>query len=71
MSGMQVPLLFHAYRDPRRSTTRRVLLTALAFATYGWIARSRFGYYLMAIREDQDTALSVGVNAARTKLWHC
>jgi branched-chain amino acid transport system permease protein len=46
-----------------------VLLTAFAFALTAWIERSRFGYYLMAIREDQDTALSVGVNAARCKLW--
>jgi branched-chain amino acid transport system permease protein len=66
--GVQVPLLF------TRSTIRSfywsgVLLTALAFALSAWIERSRFGYYLMAIREDQDTALSVGVNASRSKLW--
>jgi branched-chain amino acid transport system permease protein len=66
--GVQVPLLF------TQSTIRSfywsgVLLTALAFALSAWIERSRFGYYLMAIREDQDTALSVGVNAARCKLW--
>jgi branched-chain amino acid transport system permease protein len=66
--GVQVPLLF------TQSTIRSfywsgVLLTGLAFALSAWIERSRFGYYLMAIREDQDTALSVGVNAARCKLW--
>lgn len=66
--GVQVPLLF------TQSTIRSfywsgVLLTALAFALSAWIERSRFGYYLMAIREDQDTALSVGVNASRCKLW--
>jgi branched-chain amino acid transport system permease protein len=32
------------------------------------ISRARFGYQLMAIREDHDTALSVGINTARTKL---
>lgn len=66
--GVQVPLLF------TQSTIRSfywsgVLLTALAFALSAWIERSRFGYYLMAIREDQDTALAVGVNASRCKLW--
>jgi branched-chain amino acid transport system permease protein len=66
--GVQVPALF------TQSATRSfywsgVLLTAFAFALTAWIERSRFGYYLMAIREDQDTALSVGVNAARCKLW--
>lgn len=66
--GVQVPLLF------TQSTIRSfywsgVLLTALAFALSAWIERSRFGYYLMAIREDQDTALAVGVNASHSKLW--
>ena len=46
-----------------------VLLAMLAFALSYWVERSRFGYYLMAIREDEDTALSVGVNTARVKLW--
>ncbi len=65
--GVQVPLLF-----PRATSVSfylaGVLLTALAFAITVWIVRSRFGYYLMAIREDEDTALSVGVNAPRYKL---
>jgi len=66
--GAQVPALF------TQSATRSfywsgVLLTAFAFALTAWIERSRFGYYLMAIREDEDTALSVGVNASRYKLW--
>jgi branched-chain amino acid transport system permease protein len=66
--GIQVPLLF------TQSTVKYfywsgVLLTAFAFGVSAWIERSRFGYYLMAIREDEDTALSVGVNAARCKLW--
>jgi branched-chain amino acid transport system permease protein len=46
-----------------------VVLTILAFALTCWVERSRFGYYLMAIREDEDTALSVGVNTAWVKLW--
>jgi branched-chain amino acid transport system permease protein len=33
-----------------------------------WIEKSRFGYHLIALREDEDAAESVGVNTARTKL---
>ncbi len=46
-----------------------VALAIASFAITWWVERSRFGYYLMAIREDEDTALSVGVNTARVKLW--
>ena len=66
--GTQVPLLF-TRSSSRSFYISAVLLTALAFAITAWIERSKFGYYLMAIREDQDTALSVGVNTARYKLW--
>jgi branched-chain amino acid transport system permease protein len=66
--GTPVPLLF-----PNHSTRSFYLaavgLTVIAFAITYWVERSRFGYYLMAIREDEDTALSVGVNTALTKLW--
>jgi branched-chain amino acid transport system permease protein len=65
--GVQVPALFQTHVH-RSFYFCAVLLTAAAAATTLIISRSRFGYSLMAIREDQDTALSVGVNAARTKL---
>jgi branched-chain amino acid transport system permease protein len=65
--GAQVPALFHSHVN-RSFLLCAVLLAATAFAATVLISRSRFGYYLMAIREDQDTALSAGVNAARTKL---
>ncbi len=66
--GVQVPPLFSSSYS-RSFYLAAVVLTALAFATTVWISRSRFGYYLMAIREDEDTALSAGVNASRCKLW--
>src|SRR5208282_4439177 len=65
--GIQVPALFHDHVH-RSFYFCAVLLTAAALAATAIITRSRFGYYLMAIREDQDTALSVGVHTARTKL---
>jgi branched-chain amino acid transport system permease protein len=66
--GAQVPLLFP------QSTTKAfyisgVLLTVIVLALTAWIEHSRFGYYLLAIREDEDAALAVGVNTARCKLW--
>jgi branched-chain amino acid transport system permease protein len=65
--GLQVPSLFtHAIN--RSFYLSAVVLTAAAFAITVWVSRSKFGYYLMAIREDEDTAQSVGVNTSRTKL---
>lgn len=65
--GVQVPALFHTHVN-RSFYWAAVVLTALAYATTVAISRARFGYYLMAIREDEDTALSVGIGAAKNKL---
>ena len=65
--GVQVPALFQGHVH-RSFYLCAVLLTAAAATATVVISRSRFGYRLMAIREDQDTALSVGINTARTKL---
>jgi len=65
--GIQVPSLF-AHAINRSFYLAAVVLTAIAFGVTVWVSRSKFGYYLMAIREDEDTALSVGINTARTKL---
>jgi branched-chain amino acid transport system permease protein len=65
--GVQVPALFTGNVN-RSFYWAAVMLAALALATTAVIARGKFGYYLMAIREDEDTALSVGINAAGNKL---
>jgi len=65
--GTQVPSLF-THAISRSFYLAAVVLTAAAFGITVWVSRSKFGYYLMAIREDEDTALSVGVNTARVKL---
>ena len=44
-------------------------LAVISFLSNYWASRSRFGYYLMAIREDEDTASAVGINTARCKLY--
>jgi len=66
--GIQVPLLFpHATQLSFYYSA--VLLTVLGIGITYWLEKSKFGYYLMAIREDEDTALSVGVNTANQKLY--
>jgi len=65
--GVQAPALFSG--DQSRSFYwAAVILTAIAFGFTEWAARSRFGYYLMAIRENEDTAQAVGVDTPRAKL---
>lgn len=65
--GVQVPSLF-AGAVHRWFYWAAVALAAICFAITILVSRSRFGYYLMAIREDQDTAMAVGVNPAASKL---
>ncbi len=44
-------------------------LLLLALGTFRAIQRSRFGMFLVAIREEQDAAHSLGVDVARYKLY--
>lgn len=66
--GLTMPALFHGRTFWRQFYLASVALAALAFLTNLWVSRSRFGYYLMAIREDEDTASAVGINTSRCKL---
>jgi len=43
------------------------MLLAILFVTYV-LKKSRFGYYMVALREDQDAAESLGVNIIRYKM---
>ena len=45
-----------------------LFLTAGAFALCAWVLRSRAGYYWQAIREDEEAARALGINAFRWKL---
>ncbi len=66
--GLTMPSLFHGRTLWRQFFLASVALAALAFLVNLWVSRSRFGYYLMAIREDEDTASAVGINTSRLKL---
>src|SRR5919206_2983 len=45
-----------------------VVLAALVTGTVVWLERSKLGYGLRAIRDDEDAARSLGVNATKLKL---
>jgi branched-chain amino acid transport system permease protein len=46
-----------------------LLLTAISLAIAWWLERSRFGAYLVAIRQNEDAAEALGVNAFRCKMY--
>jgi branched-chain amino acid transport system permease protein len=66
--GLQVPALFGPTAPIHWFYISAVLLTAAAFTTTALIMRSRFGYQLQAVREDEDTARACGIDAATIKL---
>lgn len=41
---------------------------AVALLVAWWLSWSKFGYYLQAIREDQDSAMAMGINPTRYKI---
>jgi branched-chain amino acid transport system permease protein len=45
-----------------------LILALSSVALSWWLRSSRLGYFLMAIREDEETAESIGIDAARCKL---
>ena len=45
-----------------------LILFVLVFGVVRWIEKHRFGYYLRAVREGQETAESLGVNSTLVKL---
>lgn len=45
-----------------------LVLLAVSVALYAWMGRTRFGLQLNAIRDDEERAISLGVNTGRVKL---
>ncbi len=44
------------------------ILLALCLAVSAWIEKSRLGYYLVALRENEEAAYSLGVKVVQTKV---
>jgi branched-chain amino acid transport system permease protein len=65
--GVATPALFTGRYFWKWFYLSAVVLAVLTFLVNAWISQSRFGYYLMAIREDEDTASAVGIDTASYK----
>ncbi|HXE16197.1 MAG TPA: branched-chain amino acid ABC transporter permease [Stellaceae bacterium] len=68
IAGKNVGLILPLTRADTLFYEGSLVLLAAATLTVAWIAHSRFGMALIAIREDEDAAGSVGVNATRFKI---
>src|SRR5262245_44660392 len=66
--GLSTPALFSGSRFWKFFYLAAVVLALTSFLLNYATARSRPGYYLMAIREDEETASAVGVDTASYKL---
>ena len=72
--GLDYTILEDGWRNFTWSVDKRgyfygvLAIFALVFSVTRIIERSRFGYYLKAVREGQETAESLGVNSSGVKL---
>jgi branched-chain amino acid transport system permease protein len=66
--GMIAPGLFAEPNGDLKTYYVALPLLGLAFAVATYTHQSRFGYWLRAIRENEDTAMAVGINPAVQKL---
>lgn len=78
-AGMELPALFEngltvfgttfdrTDKIPPYYAMLALLLACLAILT--WLARSRFGLFVRALREDADAAAALGVNTTRYKVY--
>lgn len=66
--GMIAPAFFAEPHGDTKTYFAALPLLAVAFALATWTHQSRFGYSLRAIRENEDTAMAVGINPAVEKL---
>ncbi len=71
--GLQVPLLRHApgmyqFGSPVPYFYIILLIASLYFLLTRWVLRSRFGYYLQALRDDQVASEVLGINTLFMKL---
>jgi len=72
--GLDYPILPDGWKNFSWSDTKNgyylgaLAIFVLVFGVVRWIERHRLGYYLLAVREGQETAESLGVNSTFVKL---
>ncbi len=64
----EAPLLFMQFTDQRVYVLMAVLLLVLALAINLWMARSRFGLTLLAIKQNEPAAMAAGIDPRVAKL---
>ncbi|MCZ8261566.1 MAG: branched-chain amino acid ABC transporter permease [Beijerinckiaceae bacterium] len=71
-AGVLIPLRIEAanfqFADKRSFYWLALAFVAFVLLLTHWIARSRFGAYLVAVRENEDAARALGVDALAVKL---
>ena len=68
ISGKNIGLILPLTRADNAFYEEALVLLIAATATVAWIAKSRFGTALLAIREDEDAAQVMGINTTRYKI---
>jgi branched-chain amino acid transport system permease protein len=68
IAGKNIGLILPLTRADNAFYEEALVLLVAATATVAWIAKSRFGTALLAIREDEDAALVMGINTTRYKI---
>lgn len=68
IAGKNIGLILPLVRGDAMFYELALGLLVLATLTIAWIARSRFGAGLVAIREDEDAAAVMGINTTRYKV---
>src|SRR5262249_41242549 len=68
-NGAEGILYIPAFRSKAYYYWIILAIGALAFVVIRAVMRSKFGFYFLSIREDQDAAESLGVNTTRYKLY--
>lgn len=68
VAGKNVGLILPLTRNDTMFYELSLALLGAATLCVAWISRSRFGMALIAIREDEDAAATVGIDATRFKL---
>lgn len=68
IAGRNIGLILPLTRADTAFYEEALVLLVAVTATVAWIAHSRFGAALVAIREDEDAALVMGINTTRYKV---
>jgi branched-chain amino acid transport system permease protein len=68
ITGRNIGLILPLTRADTAFYEEALLLLVAATATVAWIAKSRFGAALLAIREDEDAAQVMGINTTHYKV---